>query len=111
MAENKATKAGKPLTKSQVYQELADSTELTRKQIAEVFNGLTRLIKRELGKKGPGVFAIPGLLKLRLTRKPATKAGTRPDPFHKGEIMNVKAKPARNVVKARPLKTLNEMVK
>jgi nucleoid DNA-binding protein len=108
MAENKA---GKPLTKSAVFQELADSTDLTRKQIAEVFNGLSKIIKRELGKRGPGTFAIPGLLKLSVKRKPATKAGTRPNPFKPGEMMDVKAKPARNVVKARPLKTLNEMVK
>jgi nucleoid DNA-binding protein len=110
MANNDAAKA-KPLTKSAVYQELATSTKLTRKQVSEVFDALTKLIKRELGKKGPGVFAIPGLLKLTLKRKPATKAMTKPDPFHPGQMMQVKAKPATNVVKARPLKALNQMVK
>jgi nucleoid DNA-binding protein len=109
MAEK--TAKAKSMTKSAVYQELAGSTGLSRKQVSEVFEGLTKLIKSQLGKKGPGVFSIPGLLKLTLKRKPATKGGTKPDPFHPGEMMVVKPKPAKNVVKARPLKALNEMVK
>ena len=70
---------------------------------------LAELIKNELGKKGPGIFVVPGLLKLKVVRKPATKAGQRLNPFTK-EMMNVPAKPARNVVKALPLKSLKEMV-
>jgi nucleoid DNA-binding protein len=107
MAENKTAK---PMTKSTVYQELATTTGLSRKQVAEVFDALTGLIKRELGKKGPGTFTLPGLLKMRLKRKPATKARKGINPFTKQEQM-FKAKPARNVVSARPLKTLNELVK
>src|SRR5690348_16515172 len=110
MADNKTAKP-KSLTKSAVYQEVAGETGLSRKQVADVFDALTKLIKRELGKKGPGVFAIPGLLKLTLKRRPATKAHTKPDPFHPGQMMQVKAKPASNSVKARPLKALNAMVK
>lgn len=110
MADNNASKA-KAMTKSAVYNELAQSANLSRKQVAEVFDALTKLVKRELGKKGPGVFAIPGLVKLTLKRKPATKAGKRPNPFKPGEMMDVKAKPARNTVRPRALKTLNEMVK
>jgi nucleoid DNA-binding protein len=106
-----AEKTSKPMTKSLVYQELAGETGLSRKQVSEVFDALVKLIKRELGKKGPGVFALPSLLKLTLKRKPATKAHTKPDPFHPGQMMQVKAKPASNVVKARPLKSLSEMVK
>jgi nucleoid DNA-binding protein len=107
MAENKAPKAA---AKSAVYQDLANSTGLNRKQIAAVFDGLTDIIKRELGKKGPGVFTVPGLLKLKIVRKPATKARPGINPFTKEQIM-IKAKPARNVVKALPLKSLKEMVK
>jgi nucleoid DNA-binding protein len=110
MADNNAAKA-KTMSKSAVFNELAKSTGLERKQVADVFDALTKLIKHELSKKGPGVFAVPGLLKLTLKRKPATKAGKRPNPFKPGEMMEVKAKPARNTVRARPLKTLNEMVK
>ncbi len=108
MAENKT--ANRPLTKSVVYQELATTTGLSRKQVAEVFDALGTLVKRELGKKGPGIFTLPGLAKMRLVRKPATKARKGKNPFT-GEEMLFKAKPARNVVKIQPLKALKEMVK
>jgi nucleoid DNA-binding protein len=110
MAENKA-KGPKSLTKSAVYQEVASKTNLSRKQVSEVFDALGQLIRDQLGKKGPGVFTIPGLLKLKLRKRPATKAGTRPNPFKPGEMMAVKARPATNVVKALPLKSLKESVK
>ncbi len=109
MADNNASKA-KAMTKSTLYQKIAESTNLSRKQVGEVFDALAKLVSQELGKKGPGVFMLPGLLKLRLIRKPATKAGQRPNPFTK-EPQMFKAKPARNVVRIRPLKALNEKVK
>ena len=111
MADNKkAGTKGKAQSKTETYNALAESTGLNRKQIAQVFDALSQLIQRELGKKGPGVFTVPGLLKLKRITKPATKAGTRPNPFKPGEMMDVKAKPARNVVKAQPLKSLKEMI-
>lgn len=110
MAEKKKGNGdAKPLTKSEVYQHLAEATSLTKKQISEVFDALATLIGKELSKKA-GLFTIPGLLKLRVIRKPATKATTKPNPFKKGEMMEVKAKPAKNTVRARALKTLNEML-
>ncbi len=112
MAENKTPKTKpKPLTKAAVVKEIATVTKLTGKQVSEVFDALTALIKKELGKKGPGAFTLPGLLKLKLVKKLATKERKVPNPFKPGEDMVVKAKPARNTVKARPLKTLNELVK
>jgi nucleoid DNA-binding protein len=99
----------KAMTKSAVQQEIAKSTNLTRSQVNQVFEALTSLIKKEL-KKGPGLFTVPGLLKLRLVKKPATKARKGINPFTKQETM-IKAKPARNVVRARPLKALNDLVK
>ena len=79
--------------------------------MAEVFDALANLIHRELGKKGPGVFTVPGLLKLKRITKPATKATTRPNPFKPGEMMEVKAKPATATsCKAQPLKSLKEMI-
>ena len=69
MAENKskADGASKPMSKSAVFQMLSEKTNLTKKQVAEFFDALTDLIKRELGKKGPGaVNVIPGLLQLKL---------------------------------------------
>jgi len=106
MAETKA----KAATKSQITQELADATGLTRKDVGKVFDELSNLIKNHLGKKGAGVVTIPGLLKLKLVKKPATKARSGRNPTTGAEIM-IKAKPARNVVKAQPLKSLKDMVK
>lgn len=102
--------ATKAATKSEIYQKLSEKTELSRKDIGKVFDALGELIEQELGKKGPGIFTMPGLLKLKKIVKPATKARVGINPFTKQE-MTFKAKPARNVVKALPLKSLKEMVK
>jgi nucleoid DNA-binding protein len=99
----------KGLTKADVFAELAEKTTLTKKQIAGVFDGLSELITKELGKKGPGLITVPGLLKLKRVTKPATKAKQGINPFTK-EPMLIKAKPARNVIKAYPLKALKETV-
>lgn len=107
MAANKSAKAP---NKSQIFMEIAEKTDLSRKQVAAVFEELGNVIRQNLGKKGPGTFVVPGLMKINVIKKPASKAGTRPNPFKPGEMMEVKAKPARNVVKVRPLKSLKEMV-
>jgi nucleoid DNA-binding protein len=99
----------KAATKGEIYTKLATSTGLTKKQVSTVFDELTKMIGNELGKKGPGLFQVPGLLKLKVVRKPATKAKQGINPFTKAPMM-YKAKPARNVVKALPLKSLKEMV-
>jgi hypothetical protein len=116
MAENKAPKAdgaGKALSKSAIHQAISESTNLTKKQVGEFFDALSKLAQRELGKKGPGVFnVVPGLVQLKVRRQPATKAQKGvPNPFKPGELMDKKAKPARNVVKPRALKSLKDMVK
>jgi nucleoid DNA-binding protein len=99
----------RPMTKSDIYKELAEKTELSKKQIQGVFEQLTALIQRELKKKEPGVFVVPGLLKIKRVHKKAS--GPRPirNPAT-GEMMMSKAKPARNVVRALALKGLKEMV-
>lgn len=107
MATKGAT--GKPLTKSQILNALAEGTGLTKKEVGSVLDGLATLIETEIGKKGPGVFNLPGLLKIQKQHKPATKARKMISPFS-GEEITVKPKPARNVVKVRPLKGLKEMV-
>ena len=103
------TAGKKALTKSEIYSSVAEKTELSRKQIAAVFDSLAGLIANSLGKKGPGIFTVPGLLKLKVVRKPATKEREGVNPFT-GEKMIFKAKPARNVVKALALKNLKAMV-
>ena len=100
----------KPATKSEMLKHLCDHSGLNKKDVTAILDGLNELIKRELSKKGPGVFTMPGLIKLKLVHKPATKAGKKPNPFKPGEMMEVKAKPARRVVKALPLKSLKDMV-
>ena len=102
--------AKKPKSKTEVISALAESTGLSKKDIANVFTQLGELIGKEIGKKGPGVFSVPGLMKVVVIRKLATKATMRKNPFKPDEMMEVKAKPARNIVKVRPLKSLKEMV-
>lgn len=100
----------KPMTKSEILVQIAATTELSRKQVTSVFDALAGLIKTAVGKKGPGVFAVPGLLKIVVIQKPATKAHKGINPFTKQEQV-FKAKPARKVIKVRPLKALKDMAK
>ena len=108
-AKSDASSKARAATKAEVYTSLAEKTGLGKKEIAQVFDAMSDLIAKELSKKGPGQFVIPGLLKLKVVRKPATKAKQSVNPFTK-EPMTVKAKPARNVVKAVPMKALKELV-
>ena len=101
--------SSKPLSKSEVLNALAETTELSRKQVASVVDALSELIGKNISKKGPGVFVVPGLMKIQVVVKEATKAGMRPNPFKPGEMMKVAAKPARRIVKVRPLKNLKDM--
>jgi DNA-binding protein HU-beta len=101
--------AGKRLTKSQVMAELAEMTELDKKSINRVFEGLTEIIKKQLGARGPGEFVIPGLLKLKAVKKPATKDRPGINPFTKQPI-TIKGKPASKKVRASALKTLKDLI-
>ena len=101
-------KVSKTRTKSQVLASISDNTGLSKKEIGVLFETLGELIGHDL-KKGPGTFTVPGLMKVTVVRKPATKARKGTNPFT-GEEMTFKAKPARNVVKVRALKALKDMV-
>jgi nucleoid DNA-binding protein len=96
------------MSKSVLIANIAETTELTRKQVSAVFESLTDLMSRHLKKRGAGEFTVPGLMKLRVVRKPATKARKGVNPFTGLETM-FQAKPARNVVKIRPLKKIKDM--
>ncbi len=100
----------KPATKSEILAKIAEDTELSRKQVASVFDSLQAQIKGAVGKKGPGVFTIPGLMKINVITKPATPKRKGINPFTKQEQV-FPAKPARKVIKVRPLKNLKEMAK
>ncbi|MCO6455644.1 MAG: HU family DNA-binding protein [Pirellulaceae bacterium] len=99
----------KPPTKSEIYASIAETTGLSKKQVATVLDALSAEIQKNLGKKGSGQFTVPGLCKITVIRKPATKERKGVNPFT-GEETVFKAKPARNVVKIRPLKGLKDMV-
>lgn len=110
MANKTAVKmSAKPMTKGEIVSGIAGATGLTNKNINAVFEAMAGQIKKSLGKSGPGAYTVPGLMKLVVIRKPATKARKGINPFT-GEETMFKAKPARNVVKIRPLKNLKDMV-
>ena len=108
-ATRKITAVKATMTKSAIVNEIAENTELTKKQVSSVFDELAILIERHIKKRAPGQFTLPGLMKIEVKRKPATKARKGTNPFT-GEKMMFKAKPARNVVKIRPLKKVKDMV-
>jgi nucleoid DNA-binding protein len=108
MAKKSSPKAA---GKSEVFANIATASNLSKKEVAAVFDALTSEIGKALGKKGNGVFQIPGLCKIVVIKKPAQPARKGvPNPFKPGELMDVAAKPAKNVVKVRPLKNLKGMV-
>ncbi|MCB0343604.1 MAG: HU family DNA-binding protein [Bdellovibrionales bacterium] len=101
----------KAMTKSQVLSEIAEGTELTKKEVAAVFSELEHVIERHIKKGSVGNFSIPGILKIKTIKKPARKARKNvPNPFKPGELMDIKAKPASIRVKCLPLKKLKDMV-
>ncbi len=104
--------AAKALTKTEIYNNIADATGLTKKQVSSVFDALADVIATELskGKKtDPKQFTIPGLAKIVTKYKPATKERPGTNPFT-GEATIIKAKPASQQIKIRPLKGLKDMV-
>jgi len=103
------TAQARPMTKGEIVSEIAASTGLTKKQVASVFEAMAGQIKKSLGRGGTGAYTVPSLMKLVVLRKPATKARKGINPFT-GEETVFKAKPARNIVKIRPLKNLKDMV-
>jgi len=109
-----AKAAKKPPTKTQILASIAETTKLTKKEVAAVFDALAGEIKRNLGTRGPGVFTIPGLMKITKKRMPAKPARKNVEVrnIRTGEvtIKDLPAKPAYNKVTVRPLKNLKDMV-
>jgi nucleoid DNA-binding protein len=101
-----AKKGGAP-TNSEIVATICKDSELSRKQVAAVFESLNGIIKKSL--RGPGLFTLPGLLKMKVVKKPATKAREGINPFTK-EKMVFKAKPASKKVRVLPLKSLKALV-
>ena len=105
----KAAPAQKARTKTEIFTSISESTELSKKDVAAVFDALVAEIGKDLSKKGSGMFTIPGLCKIVRQHKPAQGPREVRNPAT-GEMMMSKPKPARNVVKVRALKGLKDMV-
>ncbi len=105
----KITAVKSPMTKSVILNEIAANTGLAKKQVSSVIDELAILIERHIKKRAPGQFTLPGLMKIEVKRRPATKARKGINPFTKEETI-FKAKPAHNVVKIRALKGMKDMI-
>ena len=101
--------ANKRMSKTQFVTAVAEKSGLTKKQASAALEAVNAVVVRELGSKGPGEVILPGLLKLSVVKKPATRQHEGINPFTK-QPMTYKAKAARKVVKIRALKTLNDSV-
>ncbi|MFN2348262.1 MAG: HU family DNA-binding protein [Thioalkalivibrio sp.] len=99
----------KPPTKTEILNHIATETGMTKKDVGAVMDSLQGLIQKNVKPRGVGMFTLPGLLKIKVVKKPATKARKGRNPAT-GEEMMFKAKPARKVVKVLPLKNLKDMI-
>lgn len=97
----------KATTKSGIIKNLSETTGLSKKDVTTLLDALGDHIRGDLAKKGVGVFTLPGLCKFKLDQKKAVPAGERKDPFS-GQMKMYPAKPAKKVVKARPVKALKD---
>jgi nucleoid DNA-binding protein len=104
----KTTAIKERYTKTQIVTEIAENTELTKKDVQFVLDELSDLMERHLKKRSCGEFVLPGLMKIQSVKKPARKARPGVNPFTGEEIM-IAAKPASTALKVRPLKKLKDM--
>jgi len=105
----KITAVKQPMTKSAIIDEITQNTQLNKKQVSSVLEELAILIERHIKKRAPGQFTLPGLMKVEVKKKPATKKREGINP-RTGEKMVIKAKPAHRVVKIKPLKRVKDMI-
>lgn len=104
-----STAQPKPPTKTEILNHIASETGLSKKDVGAVMDSLQGLIQKNVKPRGAGLFTLPGLMKIKVVKKPATKARKGRNPAT-GEEMMFKAKPARKVVKILPLKALKDMI-
>jgi nucleoid DNA-binding protein len=110
MGKVAAMSSKKTPSKSEILASVSESTGVAKKDVAAVLEALGNEIKKAMGNKGPGSFAIPGLVKIEKKKVPARPARKGvPNPFKPGELMDVAAKPASTKIKVRALKQLKAM--
>ena len=97
------------MTKTAILAEIAENTDLSKVQVAAVLEELETLIDRHIKKRSVGEFTLPGLLKIRSVKRPATKKRMGRNPAT-GEEIEIGPKPASIRVRVTALKRLKEMV-
>ena len=111
----KVTKTGgggkKALTKSQLYTQLAEATDMKKADVVRVMDAFAELVKGQLGAKGPGIFTLPGIARFRLRKVAAVKGGVEKINPLTGQKYITKDRPAMNKVSIRPVKVFSEAVK
>jgi DNA-binding protein HU-beta len=97
------------LSKSALIESIANlqTDGTSKRQVKSVVEALVTVGHKEL--KKAGVFLVPGFAKFVVVKKPATKARKGINPFTK-EPTVFKAKPARKVVRARPVKAVKDAI-
>lgn len=99
---------GKRMTKAAVISELAQRTDLSKKQVASVFEALQGMISRELGRRGPWEFVIPDMMKLTLKKTPAKP--NHPVRMPGTNDVEIRDVPAKKKLRVTPLKKLKDLV-
>jgi nucleoid DNA-binding protein len=108
-AKKRASAVQKKYTKTEILNEVAQNTELSKKQVSAVLDELSTVIERHIRKRAVGEFTLPGLLKIKSVVRSARPARKNvPNPFRPGELMDIPRKPATTRVKVLPLKKLKE---
>ena len=97
------------MTKTAMLNEMAESTGLSKAQVSSVLDELESLIERHIRKRGVGEFTLPGLLKIKAAKRPATKKRMGRNPAT-GEEIVIPAKPATTRVRVTALKKLKDMI-
>ena len=97
------------MTKTAILNEIATNTNLTRTQVSSVMDELESVIERHIRKRSVGEFTLPGLLKIKAAKRPATKKRMGRNPAT-GEEIVIAAKPATTRVRVTALKKLKDMI-
>lgn len=109
VAKRKVPAIQKKYTKTEILNSIAQSTSISKKEVAAVLEELAVLIERHIKKRAVGEFTLPGLLKVKSVARPARPARKNvPNPFKPGELMDIPRKPATTRVKVLALKKLKE---
>jgi nucleoid DNA-binding protein len=95
------------MSKSELIQKVADECSLAKKDVKAVMDQLAAIAYKEMKKSGE--FMLPGFAKFVVVKKPATPERQGINPFTK-EPTVFKAKPARKVLKVRPVKAAKDAV-